>query len=87
MPSNDSDHWIEHAIKHHGALKAKAEKAGKDVEEYAQQHVHDGGVTGHQANLALTLRNFHHDGATLESSKPSDKHPSEYSTEEMPKAD
>jgi hypothetical protein len=82
MASKDeSDGWIEHAIQHHGALKAKAENAGKSTQEYAEEHKTDGGVTGHQARLGLTLMNMHHEGYSLE--KPS----KQFSTEEMPKSD
>ena len=47
--------WIKGAIKHPGALKAKAQKAGESTRDYAKQHAGDGGQTGRQARLAITL--------------------------------
>ena len=43
--------WIKGAIKHPGALKAKAQKAGESTRDYAKQHAGDGGQTGRQARL------------------------------------
>lgn len=81
--ADDSEHWIEHAIKHHGAFKAEAEKAGKSTKAYAEEKQHAGGLLGHRANLALILMHMHHAGKSLESSN----HPAEYSKDEMPKSD
>jgi len=47
--------WIKGAIKHPGALKAKAEAAGESTKEFADKHKHDSGKTGSQARLAETL--------------------------------
>lgn len=47
--------WIKGAIKHKGAFKAKAEKAGVSTKRYAQEHAGDSGKTGAQARLAETL--------------------------------
>ena len=85
MTDNSSD-WIQHAIKHHGALKAKAESANMSTQGYAEKYQHDGGVTGHQARLGLTLMHMHDaskscPGCNDESSGQS------YSTEHMPKGD
>jgi hypothetical protein len=77
---DESDHWIEHAIKHHGAFKAEAEKAGKSTKAYAEEKQHEGGVLGHRARLAMTLMHMHHSGSKLDNAK----HPASYSTENMP---
>lgn len=47
--------WIKGAIKHPGALKAKAEKAGETTKEFASAHADDKDKTGQQARLAETL--------------------------------
>lgn len=50
-----ADKWIDKAIKRPGALKAKAKKAGESTMTFAKEHAGDGGRTGKQARLALTL--------------------------------
>ncbi len=55
--------WIKGAIKHPGALKAAAKKAGESTHEFAEAHKHDSGKTGNRARLALTLMGMHHGGA------------------------
>lgn len=52
--------WIKSAIKHPGALKAKAEKAGESTRAFADAHKHDSGTTGAQSRLGLTLMGMHH---------------------------
>lgn len=47
--------FIAKAIKHPGAFKAQAERAGKSTHEFAEEHKHDSGTTGQRARLALTL--------------------------------
>ena len=48
--------WIKGATKNaHGQFAAKAKAAGESTREYAQAHKGDGGKTGKQARLALTL--------------------------------
>lgn len=59
-------HWIAGAIKHPGAFKAKAQKAGKTTKEFAAQHLHDKGTLGKQARLAYTLMGMHGSGHTAE---------------------
>lgn len=49
------DHWIQGAIKHKGAFRAKAKKAAMSVAAYAQKEKGAGGSTGRQARLAITL--------------------------------
>ena len=50
-----SDHWIQGAIQHHGAFRAKAKAAGMSTEAFAEKHQNAPGVLGHQARLAKTL--------------------------------
>jgi len=47
--------FIQSAIKHPGALRKKAGRAGKSTHEFAEEHKHDSGTTGKQSRLALTL--------------------------------
>lgn len=54
------EHWIKGAVKHPGALRKKAKAAGETTREFAAKHEHDGGKTGDQARLALTLMGMHH---------------------------
>ena len=39
-----------------GALTAQAKAAGEGVQEFAQAHKHDKGVTGKRARLAITFK-------------------------------
>ena len=48
-------HWIAGAIKHPGAEKQAAAKAGMSTHSYAEAHQHDSGTSGKRARLALTL--------------------------------
>lgn len=50
-----SRRWISKAVKHPGALKAKAKAAGESTKEFAAEHAGDKGNTGQQARLAKTL--------------------------------
>lgn len=52
--------WIKGAIKHPGALRKKAKKAGESTMAFAKEHAHDSGTTGKQARLALTLSKMRH---------------------------
>jgi hypothetical protein len=54
MPKN----WIAGAIKHKGALTAKAKKAGESPMAFARENADAKGKTGKQARLALTLRSL-----------------------------
>lgn len=49
--------WISGAIKHPGALTAKAKAAGKSISEYCAQEGNDL-TTKKQCSLAKTLRSF-----------------------------
>jgi hypothetical protein len=48
--------WMKKAVKHPGALTAKAKRAGMSVQAYAQKHKHDSGVTGEEARFAVTAK-------------------------------
>lgn len=47
--------WIKGAIKHPGAEKKSAAKAGMSTHEYMEKHKHDSGKSGSRARLGLTL--------------------------------
>jgi len=47
--------WIKSAIKHPGAFKAAAKRAGKSTMTYARQKQHASGTVGKRARLAITL--------------------------------
>ncbi len=46
---------MQHAVKRPGALTRKAKAAGMGTMEFARKHKDAGGLTGKQANLALTF--------------------------------
>lgn len=48
-------HWIAGAIKHPGAEKAAAQKAGMSTHAYMEKHKNDSGTAGKRARLGLTL--------------------------------
>ena len=48
-------HWIAGAIKHPGAEKAAAKKAGMSTHAYMEEHKGDSGTAGKRARLGLTL--------------------------------
>lgn len=48
-------HWIAGAIKHPGAEKRAAAKAGMSTHAYMEKHKHDSGTAGRRARLGLTL--------------------------------
>jgi hypothetical protein len=58
--------WISGAIKHPGAFKAAAKRAGKTTREFAAEHAHDSGTLGKRARLAETLMGMHHQKAKRE---------------------
>lgn len=47
--------WIKGAIKHPGAEKRAAAKAGESTHEYMEKHKDDPGTAGKRARLGLTL--------------------------------
>jgi len=67
-----ADKWIQRAIKHKGAATAAAKKEGCTVEEWAEKHQGDKGLTGQQARLAMTLHhiNKHEDAEEANEPKP-----------------
>jgi hypothetical protein len=44
---------MEHAVKHKGALRQAAHRAGMSTQEYAKEHEHSPGATGRRARLGL----------------------------------
>jgi hypothetical protein len=55
MDRGHNVNWIAGAIKHPGALSAKAKRADDSPMQYARSHQHASGTTGRQARLAVTL--------------------------------
>jgi hypothetical protein len=47
--------WIQSAIKHPGALKAAAARAGEGTMTFAREHAHSPGKTGQRSRMAITL--------------------------------
>lgn len=60
MAEEKKKKFIQHAIKHPGALTRKAEAAGETPMAYAREHEHDSGATGKQSRLAITLSHMSH---------------------------
>lgn len=50
--------WISGAIRRPGALTKKAKKAGESPMAFAKENADEGGTTGKQSRLALTLSRF-----------------------------
>ena len=48
-------------IKHPGALRRAAARAGQSTQAYAQAHKHDSGKTGARARLAITFSHMRGD--------------------------
>lgn len=48
-------HWISKAIKHPGAEKAAAKRAGESTHEYMEEHKDSPGKAGARARLGLRL--------------------------------
>ncbi len=48
-------HWIQDAIKHPGAEKATAKRAGMSTHAYMEKHKGDSGKAGARARLGLRL--------------------------------
>lgn len=64
-------HWIKGAIKHPGAFKAQAQRAGESTRAFAEEHKGDSGKTGKRARLALTLMSMGHaEGGPVQSTAP-----------------
>lgn len=60
MAEKSKKKWIKGAIKHPGAEREAAKKAGESTHEYMEEHKHDSGTAGHRARLGLTLEGMHH---------------------------
>ena len=58
--------WIKGAIKHPGAFKEAAEKAGKTTREFADEKEDAPGKLGKEARLAKTLMGMHHEKSRAE---------------------
>jgi hypothetical protein len=48
-------HWIQGAVKHPGAEKAAAKRAGESTHNYMEEHKGDSGTAGKRARLGLAL--------------------------------
>lgn len=64
-----SDHWIQSAIKHPGAEKRAAKRAGESTHEYMESKKHASGKAGARARLGLRLEGMHHAKSTAIKSK------------------
>jgi len=51
--------WIASAIKHPGAMTAKAKTEGVSNKTFEQEHKEESGVAGKEARLAITLSGMH----------------------------
>lgn len=60
-----AEHFIQNAIKHPGAEKRAAAKAGMSTHAFMEKHKHDSGTAGHRARLGLTLSRMAHAKRTL----------------------
>lgn len=49
---------MQHAVKHKGALRTAAHRAGESTAEFAQKHRDSIGLVGKRARLALTFAKF-----------------------------
>jgi len=50
-----AENFIKGAIKHPGALRRAAQRAGETTKQYADEHKHDSGKAGERSRLAITL--------------------------------
>jgi hypothetical protein len=50
--------WMGTAVRHKGALRTAAHRAGESTHEYAEKHKGDAGITGRRARLALTFAKY-----------------------------
>lgn len=61
--------WIDDAIKHPGAEKKAAKKAGVSTKEYMEEHKDDKGTSGKRARLGLALSKMSKKGAQKKTKK------------------
>ncbi len=57
-----AEKWMQSAVKHPGALRNAAKRAGQSTSEYAHAHELDSGTTGRRARLALTFMKYRRKG-------------------------
>jgi hypothetical protein len=50
-----AEKWIQGAVKHPGAFRKAAQKAGMSTHSYAEKEKGASGTLGHRARLALTF--------------------------------
>lgn len=60
IPAKKNKNFIQKAIKHPGALRNAASRAGMSTQAFAQKHKHDSGKVGQRSRLAITLSHMHH---------------------------
>lgn len=53
-----ADKWMQHAVKHKGALRQAAHRAGQSTAEFAREHKNDPGAVGRRARLAITFAKY-----------------------------
>ena len=53
-------HWIKRAVKHKGAERAAAKRAGMSTKAYEEKHRRDKGKGGERARLGLILGAMNH---------------------------
>lgn len=59
MADKPKKRWIQGAVEHKGAFKAKADKAGMSTAAFAAKEKDAPGPLGKQARLASTLMSMH----------------------------
>lgn len=60
--ADHSDHdWMEHAVKHPGALTEKAKRAHEPLSKFEREH-HDNPTTARQVALAEAFKKAKHSG-------------------------
>jgi hypothetical protein len=60
-----AEHFIQSAIKHPGAERKAAAKAGMSTHAFMEKHKHSSGTAGKRARLGLTLSRMAHAKHTL----------------------
>jgi hypothetical protein len=59
MAEHGNHDWMEHAVKHPGALTRKAKAAGESLSKFESQH-HDNPTTRRQVALAKAFKKANH---------------------------
>lgn len=52
----ESKDWMQHAVKHPGAMTRAAKKAGLTNSQYEEKHKGDSGHSGEMARLAMIFK-------------------------------